>query len=42
LFNAIFEQYAAGADIASTSRDSATSAPFKPEQLKPRAAESHR
>ena len=42
LFNAIFEQYAAGADIASTSRDSATSAPFAPEQLKPRAAESQR
>lgn len=38
LFNAIFEQYAAGADIASTSRDAATSAPFTPEQLKPRAA----
>jgi hypothetical protein len=40
LFNAIFEQYAAGADIASTSRDSARSAPFRPEQLKPRASES--
>lgn len=38
LFNAIFEQYAAGADIASTSRDEATSAPFKPEQLQPRPA----
>lgn len=38
LFNAIFEQYAAGADIASISRDAATSAPFKPEQLKPRPA----
>ena len=36
LFNAIFEQYAEGADIASTARDSATSAPFKPEQLKAR------
>jgi len=42
LFNAIFEQYAAGADIASTARDTATSAPFAPEQLKPRAAESQR
>lgn len=38
LFNAIFEQYAAGADIASTARDSAASGPFKPEQLKPRPA----
>ena len=36
-FNAIFEQYAAGADVASTSRDTATSAPFKTEQLKARA-----
>lgn len=36
LFNAIFEQYAEGADIAATARDSATSAPFKPEQLKAR------
>ena len=36
LFNAIFEQYAEGADIASTSRDSATSAAFRPEQLKTR------
>ena len=35
LFNAIFEQYAAGADIASISRDTATSAPFRPEQLQP-------
>jgi hypothetical protein len=42
LFNAIFEQYAAGADIASTSRDTAMSAPFRLEQLKPRAAESQR
>ncbi len=42
LFNAIFEQYAAGADIASASRDTATSAPFKPEQLKPRPAGSQR
>jgi len=42
LFNVIFEQYAAGADIASTSRDSVRSAPFQPEQLKPRAAESQR
>jgi hypothetical protein len=38
LFNAIFEQYATGADIASTSRDTATSAPFTPEQLRPRPA----
>lgn len=36
LFNAIFEQYAEGADIASTARDSATSVSFKPEQLKAR------
>ena len=36
LFNAIFEQYASGAALAATSRDTATSAPFKPEQLKPR------
>jgi hypothetical protein len=36
LFNAIFEQYAEGADIASTARDSATSAAFRPEQLKTR------
>jgi hypothetical protein len=42
LFNAIFEQYAAGADVASTSRDTATSAPFKPEQLQPRPAEPQR
>jgi hypothetical protein len=35
-FNAIFEQYAEGADIASTARDSATSAPFKSEQLNAR------
>jgi hypothetical protein len=42
LFNVIFEQYAAGADIASTSRDTAMSAPFRLEQLKPRAAESQR
>ena len=42
LFNAIFEQYAEGADIASTARDSATSAPFKPEQLKVRASEPQR
>lgn len=42
LFNAIFEQYAAGADVASTSRDSATSAPFKPEQLMPRPTEPQR
>jgi hypothetical protein len=38
LFNALFEQYAEGADIASTAHDSATSAPFKPEQLKARAS----
>jgi hypothetical protein len=37
LFNAIFEQYAEGADIASTARDTATAAPFRPEQLKPLA-----
>lgn len=42
LFNAIFEQYAAGADIASISRDTATSAAFKPEQLKPRPPELRR
>jgi hypothetical protein len=38
LFNAIFEQYAAGASLAATARDTASSAPFKPEQLKPRSA----
>jgi hypothetical protein len=42
LFNAIFEQYAAGADVASTARDTASSAPFKPEQLKPRPGEPQR
>jgi hypothetical protein len=42
LFNAIFEQYAEGADIASTARDSATSTPFKPEQLKARPSGSQR
>jgi hypothetical protein len=36
LFNAIFEQYAAGAAVAATSRDTAASAPFKPDQLKSR------
>lgn len=33
LFNRIFEQYAAGADIASAWRESVTSAPFRPESL---------
>jgi hypothetical protein len=41
LFNAIFEQYAAGASLAATSRDTASSTPFKPEQLKPRPAAQH-
>jgi hypothetical protein len=42
LFNAIFEQYAEGADIASTARDTATSTPFLVEQLRPRPSGSAR
>lgn len=42
LFNAIFEQYAEGADIASSSRDTAASASFRPGQLKPHANGSQR